>query len=476
MSTIVPKLFNIYRAAGYEPITGYSPYHFFNVRDVPCTMFLKNNVLSGCPGVALQEIMFFEQFREFISPQRILIIGNAFGWSTIAFALIFPKAKTVAIDPNSEGVNFTNELIARNSLSACAVVGRSPENVAEIASRHLGGSVDFSLIDAIHTNEAIIADFAAVKATAVDQAFYLFHDVINLNMISGFNDILARYGLKGKVFTRTASGMALAYATVRPEFENYLNCFTEPAGIFDALRACWRNAGSAKPQQAAMRDTDLDWRTIGANEPYFGVYTHPDFLRQNLDAANKAVFFASGERLVTWTVDLIKSKVSAAFAPTHAVDFGCGVGRLSFPMARYAGRVTGVDLSAGMLTEAKRQAALRGLNIDFRTGLPIDSYDWVNSHIVFQHIPPARGYVLLGLLLRGLVPSGVASIHLMTHRDDNVGDPYEQAPVGTMMMYDYDLTHALKIFRTNGIPAVWLSSIDHGPYHGFLIVGQKSPQ
>src|SRR5262249_15493400 len=193
MSTIVPKLFNIYRAAGYEPITGYSPFHFFNVRDVPFTMFLKNDGLWGCPGVALQEIMFFEQFREFISPRRILIIGNAFGWSTIALALIFPKAKTVAIDPNSDGVNFTNELIGKNSLSARAVVGSSPENVAEIASRYLGGSVDFSLIDAIHTNEAMITDFAAVKAIASDQAYYLFHDIMNWNMIGGFNEILARY-------------------------------------------------------------------------------------------------------------------------------------------------------------------------------------------------------------------------------------------------------------------------------------------
>lgn len=143
----------------------------------------------------------------------------------------------MAIDPNSEGVNFTNELIGKNNLSARAVVGSSPENVAEIASRYLGGSVDFALIDAIHTNEAMIADFAAVKATASDQAYYLFHDILNWNMIGGFNAILARYGLKGKVFTRTASGMALAYTNVRPNFEDYLNCFTEPAGIFEMLRA-----------------------------------------------------------------------------------------------------------------------------------------------------------------------------------------------------------------------------------------------
>jgi hypothetical protein len=235
MISILPRLFSIYRSTGHEPITGYSPFHFFNVRDVPFTTFLKDRDFWGCPGIALQEIMFVEHFSDFISPQRILVIGNAFGWSTIALALMFPKAKTVAIDPHVPGVDFTNDLIAKNNLPARAIVGRSPEDVAAIVRDHLGGAVDFSLLDAIHTNEAVIADFAAIRSVAADQAFYLFHDVINWNIIAGFNDILAKHNLKGKVFTRTASGMALAYASAATEFEHYLNCFTEPAGLFQAL-------------------------------------------------------------------------------------------------------------------------------------------------------------------------------------------------------------------------------------------------
>ena len=236
MSSIIPKLFGIYRAAGHEPLTGYSPFHFFNVRDISFTIFLKDNRIWGCPGVALQEVMFFERFRDYIAPRRVLVIGNAFGWSTIALALIFPDAKTVAIDPDGEGVNFTNELIAKNNLSARAVVGRSPQDVAAVVEKHLGGPVDFALIDAVHNNDAVMADFAALKPVATDNAFYLFHDVINWNMVEGFNAILAKYKLKGKVFTRTPSGMALAYTDVPPDFESYLNCFTEPAGVFAMLR------------------------------------------------------------------------------------------------------------------------------------------------------------------------------------------------------------------------------------------------
>jgi predicted O-methyltransferase YrrM len=236
MGTILPKLYSIYRAAGCDPLTGYSPYHFFNFRDIQFTRFMRKDGLHGIPGIALQEVMFIEHFREFISPQRILVVGNAHGWSTIALSLIFPDAKTVAIDIDPVGVDFTNGLIAASGLSAKAVTARSPDDVAAVVGEHLGGPVDFSFVDAIHSNETLTADFAAVKAVAADQAVHLFHDVINWNMIAGLSELLRTHRLQGKVFTRTASGMALAHSGLSAEFEAYLDCFTDKPGIFRTLR------------------------------------------------------------------------------------------------------------------------------------------------------------------------------------------------------------------------------------------------
>src|SRR5277367_6519611 len=144
MSTIIPKLYNAYRAAGYEPLTGYSPSHFFNFTDVQFTRFLHKGELVGIPGIALQEVMFIEHFRHYISPRRILIVGNSLGWSTIALALIFPKARTVAIDVDPTGVALTNALIAANALPARAVTARSPNDVSAVVQEHLDGSLDFS--------------------------------------------------------------------------------------------------------------------------------------------------------------------------------------------------------------------------------------------------------------------------------------------------------------------------------------------
>jgi hypothetical protein len=227
MNTILPKLFAIFREAGHEPLTGYSTFHF-PTRDAPFTVFLKDGKPVGCPGLALQEVMFIEHFRHYIQPNRIFIVGNALGWSTVALALTFPNALTVAIDPDRAAVEWTNDLLARNKLSAVAVQGRSPDEVGAVVQRHLEGPIDLSLIDAIHTNDAIIADFAVVHALSAKNAIHLFHDVINWRMLPGFNRILADHDLRGRIFLRTPSGMALAYAGITPEFASYLDCFTGP--------------------------------------------------------------------------------------------------------------------------------------------------------------------------------------------------------------------------------------------------------
>jgi hypothetical protein len=237
VSSVLPKLFSIYRAADYEPVTGHSPFHFFNWRDAPFTRFVKGKAIHGEFGMALQEVMFVEHFGAFISPHRILIIGNAHGWSTIALSLIFPEARIIAMDADPVGVEFTNRLIAANGLRAKAVISRSPDDVTRVVNEHLDGSVEFSLIDAMHTNDAIKNDFAAVKDVASNNAYYLFHDVIiNWNMIEGFKELLATHQFHGKVFTRTASGMALAYQNLSPDFLAYLDCFTDPPGLFGNLR------------------------------------------------------------------------------------------------------------------------------------------------------------------------------------------------------------------------------------------------
>lgn len=247
MASVIPDAIRIFREAGYETVSGLSPYHVHNKRDAPFTTFVKNKKMFGSPGLALQEVMFLENFRDYIAPERILVVGNAYGWSTVVTALVFPRAKTVAIDVEPNGVAFTNELIARHTLSAEAVVAESPKDVAAVAERHLGGSVDFCLIDAMHDNASLIADFAAVRAVASREACFLLHDVINWHMVEGVRQIERQHQLKSKILTRTPSGMALVYASLAPALEAYVDCFSDSAAAFQALRQFHLARGAAEP-------------------------------------------------------------------------------------------------------------------------------------------------------------------------------------------------------------------------------------
>ena len=51
-------------------------------------------------------------------------------------------------------------------------------------------------------------------------------------------------------------------------------------------------------------------------------------------------------------------------AGSHILDVGCGTGRHSIELARRGYKMTGVDISTGMLNEARRGAAKAGVKID----------------------------------------------------------------------------------------------------------------
>ena len=78
--------------------------------------------------------------------------------------------------------------------------------------------------------------------------------------------------------------------------------------------------------------------------------------------------------------DRVTSLAIEKLLPPHltVADIGCGTGSLTFELARFAGKVIGVDLSNEMLRRARALAKERAIrNVEFRQGdifkLPLDS-------------------------------------------------------------------------------------------------------
>jgi SAM-dependent methyltransferase len=240
-------------------------------------------------------------------------------------------------------------------------------------------------------------------------------------------------------------------------------------------------------------NTVADWTLIGETEPWFGVLSAPQFLRANINDAAKEHFYALGEQEVERVVDVLRNSFGP-FEPKLGLDFGSGLGRLSFPMSRICERVIGIDISDGMIAEAERQRIAKNINnVQFVKQIPDDiKVDWLHSHIVFQHILPRDGYNILQNLLDKLSDRSFISLHLTYAHDkrdpstlirdldayrfdgdtltilgENTRDP------GTMSMYSYDMNRILLTLTRARLGNLFLQPTDHGGNYGFWIFARR---
>ena len=243
-----------------------------------------------------------------------------------------------------------------------------------------------------------------------------------------------------------------------------------------------------------MRDTDTDWRIISETEPYFGILANDSYLQKNLTSERIDAFYESGVQDIVSVVGKLRS-MFGDFTPKRALDFGCGVGRQTFAMAKYADEVVGVDIAPTMLTLAKKRCnETANNNVTFQQEIPIDSCDWINSQIVFQHIPPERGYTVLAGLLSVLDPGGFVSLHFSFFRDTSRLMSFNEytkfcswdgerartltkavdGEPGGMRMFDYDLNRVMAYFVMNGICTFQIVHTSHGGNHGGLVLGRRA--
>ena len=170
-------------------------------------------------------------------------------------------------------------------------------------------------------------------------------------------------------------------------------------------------------------NSDHDWEAFGKQDPYFGVISMDRFHKDAMQQKDFDDFFTSGANHIDFVLNTIHQHLDPNFAPSSALDFGCGVGRCTFPLARRCDTVTGVDVSESMLKEAElnRQKLdvdnVKWVESDDSLSLLKESYDLIHSFIVFQHIPQKRGNIILKRLIDALNIDGIGVFQFLYHRD-----------------------------------------------------------
>lgn len=162
-------------------------------------------------------------------------------------------------------------------------------------------------------------------------------------------------------------------------------------------------------------DTDETWRHFGAKDPYYGVISADEFREDRVDDNARLRFIQGGEREIA---SLMSWLIAAGFSikDGRAIDFGCGVGRLTLPLADRFRSVVGVDISPHMLAETMRNATnLCKSNISVSETVPTASdFDFVHSLVVLQHIKAERGIAIIYDLWERLRTGGLLCLQVPT--------------------------------------------------------------
>jgi SAM-dependent methyltransferase len=150
------------------------------------------------------------------------------------------------------------------------------------------------------------------------------------------------------------------------------------------------------------------WDSHAQRDPLWAILSDPEQKggRWELDR-----FFQSGVDEIFLILHQLRSR-GINVARLRALDFGCGVGRLSQALAAHFERIDGVDISSTMI-ELARSLNSNGERIIYHANDRPDlrmfadaTFDFVVSSIVLQHIEPSIGLGYLAELCRVLAPAG----------------------------------------------------------------------
>lgn len=99
-----------------------------------------------------------------------------------------------------------------------------------------------------------------------------------------------------------------------------------------------------------LQELQRHWDGFGLTDPLWAILTDPSKRGGNWDVHE---FFALGEQEISGVMDMIGA-LGIEVHPDRALDFGCGVGRLTQALAPRFKSVCGVDIAPSMIEHARR--------------------------------------------------------------------------------------------------------------------------
>ena len=235
--SILPQLYKAYEKHGLILLSGLNPARFSGLKQAAFTWLIRDgqSVTDGY-GISLSEVQMLEAILPAHNPKTIFVLGNSFGFSTLAIALICPRAKVVAIDAGvdantGKGVTLTADIAKTLGLkNVTSLLATSPQDVASVVKKHLGGKVDFAFIDGLHTNKQVVLDAMALQPFCQSESALLFHDVLEFGLQPALAEVAQAFHTHPHILHSTTSGLGLVCQKPSKAFLEALHPFC-PSGL-----------------------------------------------------------------------------------------------------------------------------------------------------------------------------------------------------------------------------------------------------
>lgn len=179
-----------------------------------------------------------------------------------------------------------------------------------------------------------------------------------------------------------------------------------------------------------LRELQRNWEGLAQSDPLWAICTDPS--RRN-GKWSRDEFFATGKDEMATVMTHLASLQLRPDVKAPALDFGCGVGRLTRAMADYFAECWGIDISPTMVRLAAEfnhdvpqcRFALNesGDLRKFQDG----QFGFVYSSIVLQHIRAQYSKRYLSELVRVLKPGGILMVQVLDRFQAGVVARWRQA-------------------------------------------------
>ena len=168
----------------------------------------------------------------------------------------------------------------------------------------------------------------------------------------------------------------------------------------------------------------LHWNGFARRNARWAILTRQD--RRAVDASHwsREEFLRTGSEEIAHVFERLRQQ-GIQIPQGRALDFGCGVGRLTFALGEHFREAIGIDVSEKMIALATadnpRPGTCRFIH-NARTDLPCAdaSVDFVYSRFVLQHMSRSLARAYIAEFLRVLKPDGLCVFQLPEPEDDSI--------------------------------------------------------